>query len=102
MVNTLAVDNEAKQTIEALQTELQKTKEKLQALEELKSQSGGPVLSSLGASLVGNLVAADAEVCLCALVKTYILGIGINLSAQLELLINNCGYSPTKTYTCRA
>ncbi|OMO95515.1 Spindle assembly checkpoint component Mad1 [Corchorus capsularis] len=40
MVNTLAVDNEAKQTIEALQTELQKTKEKLQALEELKSQSG--------------------------------------------------------------
>ncbi|CAK7357205.1 unnamed protein product [Dovyalis caffra] len=40
MVNTLAVDNEAKQTIEALQTELQKTKEKLQAVEELKSQSG--------------------------------------------------------------
>ncbi|GMI86128.1 mitotic arrest deficient 1, NITRIC OXIDE-INDUCED EARLY COTYLEDON SENESCENCE 1 [Hibiscus trionum] len=40
MVNTLAVDSEAKQTIEALQTELQKTKEKLQALEELKSQSG--------------------------------------------------------------
>ena len=40
MVNTLTVDNEAKQTIEALQTELQKTKEKLKALEELKSQSG--------------------------------------------------------------
>lgn len=40
MVNTLAVDNEAKQTIEALRTELQKTKERLQAVEELKSQSG--------------------------------------------------------------
>ncbi|KAB2627637.1 spindle assembly checkpoint component mad1 [Pyrus ussuriensis x Pyrus communis] len=40
MVNTLTVDNEAKQTIEALQTDLQKTKEKLQAVEELKSQSG--------------------------------------------------------------
>ncbi|BAT77405.1 hypothetical protein VIGAN_01551800 [Vigna angularis var. angularis] len=40
MVNTLTVDNEAKQTIEALQTELQKTKEKLKAVEELKSQSG--------------------------------------------------------------
>lgn len=40
MVNTLAVENEAKQTIEALQTELQKTKETLQAVEELKSQSG--------------------------------------------------------------
>nr|DAD38862.1 TPA_asm: hypothetical protein HUJ06_013184 [Nelumbo nucifera] len=39
MVNTLAVDNEAKHTIEALRTELQKTKEKLQAVEELKGQS---------------------------------------------------------------
>lgn len=39
MVNTLGVDNEAKQTIEALQNELQKTKEKLQAVEELKKQS---------------------------------------------------------------
>ncbi|KAG6778379.1 hypothetical protein POTOM_018239 [Populus tomentosa] len=40
MFNTLAVDNEAKQSIEALRAELQKTKEKLQAVEELKSQSG--------------------------------------------------------------
>lgn len=40
MVNTLAVDNEAKQTIEALKCELQKTKEKLQAVEELKTPSG--------------------------------------------------------------
>lgn len=39
MVNTLTVDNEAKQTIEALQNELQKTKEKLMAVEELKKQS---------------------------------------------------------------
>ncbi|KAL4588424.1 hypothetical protein LXL04_001313 [Taraxacum kok-saghyz] len=39
MVNSLAVDSEAKQTIEALQNELQKTKEKLQAIEELKKQS---------------------------------------------------------------
>lgn len=39
MVNTLAVENEAKQTIEALQNELQKTKEKLLAVEELKKQS---------------------------------------------------------------
>uniref|UniRef100_A0A5B7BXX2 Putative mitotic spindle checkpoint protein MAD1 n=1 Tax=Davidia involucrata TaxID=16924 RepID=A0A5B7BXX2_DAVIN len=40
MVNTLAVDNEARQTIEALQSELQKTKEKLEAVDELKRQSG--------------------------------------------------------------
>ncbi|KAK9070954.1 hypothetical protein SSX86_009522 [Deinandra increscens subsp. villosa] len=40
MVNSLAVDSEAKQTIEALQNELQKTKDKLQAIEELKKQSG--------------------------------------------------------------
>jgi len=39
MVNTLAVDNEAKQTIEALQAELKKTKERLQAVEELKGQT---------------------------------------------------------------
>lgn len=39
MVNTLAVDNEAKQTIEALRAELKKTQAKLQAVEELKGQS---------------------------------------------------------------
>lgn len=40
MVNTLAVDNETKQTIEALQAELKKTQAKLLAVEELKGQSG--------------------------------------------------------------
>ncbi|KAG8044128.1 hypothetical protein GUJ93_ZPchr0044g38089 [Zizania palustris] len=39
MVNTLAVDSEAKQMIEALQAELKKTKERLQAVEELKGQA---------------------------------------------------------------
>ncbi|KAJ0972150.1 hypothetical protein J5N97_020109 [Dioscorea zingiberensis] len=39
MFNTLAVDNEAKHTIEALRAELQKTQAKLQAVEELKGQS---------------------------------------------------------------
>ncbi|GJN16994.1 hypothetical protein PR202_gb04031 [Eleusine coracana subsp. coracana] len=47
MVNTLAVDSEAKQTIEALQAELKKTKEKLQAVEELKGQAdAGTVVDS--------------------------------------------------------
>ncbi|XP_058072663.1 uncharacterized protein LOC131221430 [Magnolia sinica] len=40
MVNTLVIDNEAKHTIEALQVELQKMKAKLQAVEDLKGQSG--------------------------------------------------------------
>lgn len=40
MVNTLSVENEARQTIEALQTELRKAKEKLEAFEELKRHSG--------------------------------------------------------------
>jgi mitotic spindle assembly checkpoint protein MAD1 len=40
MVNTLAMDSEAKKTIEALQAELKKTKERLQAVEELKGQAG--------------------------------------------------------------
>lgn len=39
-MNTLGVDNEAKQTIEVLQAELKKTKERLQAVEELKGQTG--------------------------------------------------------------
>lgn len=39
MVNTLAMDSEAKETIEALQAELKKTKERLQAIEELKGQA---------------------------------------------------------------
>lgn len=39
MVNTLGVDSDTKETIEALRTELQKTQEKLQAVEELKKQS---------------------------------------------------------------
>ncbi|ONM35926.1 Mitotic spindle checkpoint protein MAD1 [Zea mays] len=39
MMNTLGVDNEAKQTIEVLQAELKKTKERLQAVEELKGQT---------------------------------------------------------------
>lgn len=46
MVNTLAVDSEAKQSIEALQTELQKAKEKLEAIEELKTQSGNKLIIS--------------------------------------------------------
>uniref|UniRef100_A0A1D1YB05 Mitotic spindle assembly checkpoint protein MAD1 n=1 Tax=Anthurium amnicola TaxID=1678845 RepID=A0A1D1YB05_9ARAE len=39
MVNTLTIDSEAKHTIEALRSELEKTKAKLQAVEELKGQS---------------------------------------------------------------
>ncbi|KAK3037756.1 hypothetical protein RJ639_031127 [Escallonia herrerae] len=64
MVNTLAVDNEAKQTIEALQTELQKTREKLQAVEELKKQS------------------ADAG----TLVDSYISGKTVQLKEQIATL----------------
>ncbi|XP_074583195.1 mitotic spindle checkpoint protein MAD1 isoform X1 [Curcuma longa] len=39
MVNTLAVDNETKHTIDSLREELKKTQSKLQAIEELKGQS---------------------------------------------------------------
>jgi hypothetical protein len=39
MVNTLGIDSEAKQTIETIQTELKKTKEKLRAAEELNGQA---------------------------------------------------------------
>ncbi|KAL8172278.1 hypothetical protein V2J09_024082 [Rumex salicifolius] len=39
MVNTLGVESEARRTIEALQSELQKANEKLKIVEELKNQS---------------------------------------------------------------
>ncbi|XP_074330470.1 mitotic spindle checkpoint protein MAD1 [Apium graveolens] len=54
MVNTLAVDSEAKQTIEALQIKLQETKEKLQAVEELKQSgnSGASVDSYISGKIV--------------------------------------------------
>ncbi|ERM99746.1 hypothetical protein AMTR_s00099p00119010 [Amborella trichopoda] len=39
MANTLGVDNEAKQTIEALRDELQKTQARLKAVEEFKGQT---------------------------------------------------------------
>ncbi|CAI9287230.1 unnamed protein product [Lactuca saligna] len=64
MVNSLAVDSEAKQTIEALQNELQKTKDKLQAVEELKKQS------------------ADAG----TLVDSYISGKTVQLKEQIATL----------------
>ncbi|XP_031473659.1 mitotic spindle checkpoint protein MAD1 [Nymphaea colorata] len=46
MVNTLAVDNEAKHAIEALRCELQKAQAKLQAIEDLKGQSDASKLVS--------------------------------------------------------
>ncbi|EPS59204.1 hypothetical protein M569_15606, partial [Genlisea aurea] len=58
MVNTLAAENETKRTIEALQDELQKTKERLQAAEELKKQSpnaGGTVVDSHVAGTIRQL-----------------------------------------------
>jgi hypothetical protein len=39
MVNTLGVNNEAKQTIQVLQAELNETKERLHTVEELKGQT---------------------------------------------------------------
>ncbi|XVE57681.1 hypothetical protein DITRI_Ditri04bG0109100 [Diplodiscus trichospermus] len=50
--------------------------------------------------LIANLVAAEAEVCLCAIVKANILGISLDVSAQLQLLLNDCDVHPTKTISC--
>jgi len=63
MVNSLAVDSEAKQTIEALQNELQKANEKLQTIEELKKQSG-----ILAYCLLGNLLLWNVILVCCLLV----------------------------------
>ncbi|KAK1311238.1 hypothetical protein QJS10_CPA08g01223 [Acorus calamus] len=56
MVNTLAVEGEAKHTIEALQAELQKTQAKLQAVEDLKGQSdAGDLIDSSISEKLANL-----------------------------------------------
>lgn len=62
MVNTLTVDNEAKQTIEALQNELQKTKEKLKAVEELKSQSGKKPCNYCGFYCLSVMIQKDSVI----------------------------------------
>lgn len=63
MVNTLGVEKEAKQTIEALQAELQKTRERLQAVEELKSQSGKFLIVDLLISLSSQNTLQTGEAC---------------------------------------
>ncbi|KAK8538104.1 hypothetical protein V6N12_044241 [Hibiscus sabdariffa] len=52
-------------------------------------------------SLLSTLVAADVQVCLCAVVKANILGIVVvDATVQLKLLLNQCAIYPTKTYNC--
>ncbi|GMJ00387.1 Auxin-Induced in Root cultures 1 [Hibiscus trionum] len=52
-------------------------------------------------SLLSNLVALDAEVCLCAIVNANILGIVVvDAPVQLNLLLNQCAIYPTKIYNC--
>ncbi|CAH8355932.1 unnamed protein product [Eruca vesicaria subsp. sativa] len=62
MVNTLGVENEAKQTIEALQAELQKTKERLQAVEELKGQSGGAAGKLVDSHITGKIAQLKEQI----------------------------------------
>ncbi|KAE8671546.1 hypothetical protein F3Y22_tig00111942pilonHSYRG00010 [Hibiscus syriacus] len=63
---------------------------------------GGLTQGSPCCALLGNLVAADAELCLCAMVKFQIFGfLSLNIDADLNVLLNSyCKIGTTKTYTC--
>ncbi|KAL4385509.1 hypothetical protein GQ457_15G010230 [Hibiscus cannabinus] len=63
----------------------------------------GGILTGSGpcCSLLSTLVAADAQVCLCAIVKANILGaVVVDVTVQLIVLLSQCSIYPTKTYSC--
>ncbi|KAJ8422950.1 hypothetical protein Cgig2_023744 [Carnegiea gigantea] len=99
MVNALGVDNEARQTIEALQSELQKANEKLKVVEELKKQSGVWCNVKYFIETIGQLVregmeeeaASQIDMYYCAadagqLVDSYISGKIMQLKEQIATL----------------
>ncbi|CAN4077910.1 unnamed protein product [Withania somnifera] len=46
-------------------------------------------------SLIQGVAEIDAAVCLCTAIKANVLGINLNVSFSLSLLLNNCGkYAP--------
>ncbi|KAK8484130.1 hypothetical protein V6N13_096106 [Hibiscus sabdariffa] len=62
---------------------------------------GGILIGTRCCSLLSTLVTADAQVCLCAIVKANFLGIvAVDATAELNLLLSQCSIYPTKTYSC--
>ncbi|WCJ25956.1 Bifunctional inhibitor/lipid-transfer protein/seed storage 2S albumin superfamily protein [Euphorbia peplus] len=51
-------------------------------------------------SLLGDLLAVDAALCLCTAIKANVLGIDINLPIDLSLLLNQCNKDVAKGFKC--
>ncbi|KAK4425485.1 proline-rich protein DC2.15 [Sesamum alatum] len=51
-------------------------------------------------SILGGLLDLEAAVCLCTALKANVLGININIPIALSLLINTCGKTLPKDFTC--
>ncbi|KDP25658.1 hypothetical protein JCGZ_20814 [Jatropha curcas] len=51
-------------------------------------------------SLLGNLVALEAGVCLCTAIKANILGLNLNIPLDLSLYLNNCGLNAPGGLQC--
>lgn len=50
--------------------------------------------------LIDGLIDLEAAVCLCARIKATIIGIPIDLTALVILILNNCGKSMPPNYSC--
>uniref|UniRef100_A0A1D1ZAJ9 Proline-rich protein DC2.15 n=1 Tax=Anthurium amnicola TaxID=1678845 RepID=A0A1D1ZAJ9_9ARAE len=65
----------------------------------LKLRLGVPPTSSC-CSLLQGLADADAALCLCTTMKAGILGINLNIPADLTLLLNYCGKKVPDGFKC--
>ncbi|AES64544.1 Lipid transfer protein [Medicago truncatula] len=52
-------------------------------------------------TLISGLVDLDAAVCVCAALKANIIGISVNINADLKIILNSCGVNTPAGFTCR-
>ncbi|PNX59735.1 proline-rich protein, partial [Trifolium pratense] len=69
-------------------------------LDIFKVVIGGP-RSTPCCQFINGLVGLDASVCVCAALKANVLGVIFNLTATLQLLLNQCGHVQPANYICR-
>ncbi|XP_049395687.1 14 kDa proline-rich protein DC2.15-like [Solanum stenotomum] len=51
-------------------------------------------------SLIQGLTDLEAAVCLCTAIRANVLGINLNVSLSLSLILNSCGKNPPTGFTC--
>ncbi|XP_028804371.1 pEARLI1-like lipid transfer protein 1 [Neltuma alba] len=51
-------------------------------------------------TLIGGLVDLDAAVCLCAAIRANVLGINLDVSHSVDVILNNCGRTRPGGFQC--